>query len=171
ISLYRESDKVLISGDAFVSTKAESAISVLTDRKEVSGPPKYLTTDWNAAEQSVKKLAALKPDVIATGHGKPMRGEGMRNSLHNLAENFIDQAKPSHGRYVDEPVVADENGIQYIPPHNSNSLLLAVTGITVLAVLGIFFYKKKQKNVIPWKEISKKGYQTINKKLKHAQAI
>ncbi len=30
---------------------------------EINGPPRYLTTDWEAARDSVKKLVALKPAV------------------------------------------------------------------------------------------------------------
>lgn len=157
ISLFRESDKVLIAGDAFVSTKAESALSVLTDRKEISGPPKYLTTDWNAAEQSVQQLASLDPDVVATGHGRPMRGEDMRKSLHNLADNFIEEAKPAHGRYVDEPAVADENGVSYIPKHTSNTFAYAIAGITAVAVISFFLFRKKASSGINWNQLSKGG--------------
>jgi hypothetical protein len=41
---FRESDSVLIAGDAFVTTKAESALSTLLQYKKLSGPPKYFTT-------------------------------------------------------------------------------------------------------------------------------
>src|SRR3712207_1861136 len=81
ISLYREADGVLIAGDAFVTTKQESAISVMVQAKKLSGPPKYFTCDWQSAAWSVEQLAALEPEVVATGHGRPMRGEGMRKSL------------------------------------------------------------------------------------------
>lgn len=74
ISLFRASDKVLIAGDAFVTTKQESAIAALTQIKELSGPPKYFTYDWKASAESVAKLAALEPEVAATGHGRPMEG-------------------------------------------------------------------------------------------------
>src|SRR5690606_4565495 len=46
VSYFRERDKVLIAGDAFVTTQSESAMSVLTQKKKVSGPPKYYTYDW-----------------------------------------------------------------------------------------------------------------------------
>ncbi len=155
ISLFREHDKVLISGDAFVSTKAESAVAVMTDQKEISGPPKYLTTDWNASEHSVQQLAALEPEIVATGHGRPMRGEEMRKSLHNLADNFKEDAKPAHGRYVNEPAVADENGVSYIPTHTSNTLAYAIAGITAVAVISFFIFRKKEKPTVNWNELSK----------------
>src|ERR1700674_2819067 len=61
ISLFREKDKVLIAGYAIATTKAESAIALLTQQKVLSGPPKYFTYNWNSAAESVKKLAALEP--------------------------------------------------------------------------------------------------------------
>ena len=174
ISLYRQRDRVLISGDAFVSVKAESTMAIMTQKKEVSGPPKYFTTDWNQSEESVKKLAQLEPDIIATGHGLPMRGAEMRKSLHTLADNFQHLAKPSKGRYVDEPAVTDENGVQYVPAHNNNSLAYAAFGITLVAVLGFLFYKRKSnqpQNVL--KQFSKNGKQVekqVRKQVKKLQA-
>src|SRR5919206_1762841 len=46
VSLFREADRALIAGDAFVTTKQESAIAALTQRPEVHGPPAYYTSDW-----------------------------------------------------------------------------------------------------------------------------
>jgi glyoxylase-like metal-dependent hydrolase (beta-lactamase superfamily II) len=118
ISLFREKDKVLIAGDAFVTTQAESAVSALTGIPKISGPPKYLTINWASAKLSVIKLAALDPEVIATGHGRPMSGKEMRLELNNLSRHFDSLAVPSQGRYVNEPVIADANGVQYIPAAN-----------------------------------------------------
>jgi len=116
ISLYRESDKTLISGDAFVSTKQESALAVMTQKKQINGPPKYFTIDWVAAAASVRELAALRPEVAATGHGMPMYGEELNKELTFLADHFEDVAVPKAGRYVNEPAQADENGVEYVPP-------------------------------------------------------
>ncbi len=116
ISLFRERDKVLIAGDAFVTTKAESAVSAFTHLPEISGPPKYFTCNWASAKLSVIKLAALDPEVVATGHGKPMQGEEMRMELNNLSRHFDQLAIPAQGRYVNEPALANENGVVYLPP-------------------------------------------------------
>ncbi len=116
ISLFRERDKVLIAGDAFVTTKAESAICALSYLPELSGPPKYLTPNWAAAKVSVMKLAALDPEIVATGHGMPMRGEEMRDELNHLSRHFDRLAVPARGRYVNEPAVANENGLVSVPP-------------------------------------------------------
>src|SRR3989337_2836093 len=100
ISLFRESDRVLIAGDAFVTTKAESAMYALSGIKHLSGPPKYFTCNWASAELSVIKLAALDPQVAATGHGKTMRGEELRGALKNLSAHFKTLALPEEGRYL-----------------------------------------------------------------------
>ncbi|MFJ5788501.1 MBL fold metallo-hydrolase [Lysinibacillus sp. NPDC093197] len=100
ISLFREKDRVLIAGDAFVTVKQESLYKVLTQAKEISGPPQYLTTDWQAARESVEKLEALKPLIAITGHGLAMNGEELKNNLKKLVESFDQIALPKHGKYL-----------------------------------------------------------------------
>src|ERR1700712_2047638 len=48
VSFWREADGTLIAGDAFITTKAESAYSVAVQAIEIHGPPRYFTTDWAA---------------------------------------------------------------------------------------------------------------------------
>ncbi|MFD2614329.1 MBL fold metallo-hydrolase [Paenibacillus gansuensis] len=100
VSLFRDSDRALIAGDAFVTVKQESLYKVLLQQKEISGPPKYFTTDWRAAHESVRKLAALQPLSAVTGHGIPMFGEELRSNLTMLADDFERIAVPEQGRYV-----------------------------------------------------------------------
>ncbi|MBU9711552.1 MBL fold metallo-hydrolase [Evansella tamaricis] len=100
VSLFRDNDKALIVGDAFVTVKQEYLYKVLTQELEISGPPRYLTPDWKSAKESVIKLAELKPSVAVTGHGQPMIGELLTKSLNKLVKNFDDIAKPDYGRYV-----------------------------------------------------------------------
>lgn len=99
VSFYRQSDRALIAGDAFVTVKQESLYKVLTQEKEISGPPRYFTTDWQQAWESVKKLEALKPFVAFTGHGMLMRGQELTKNLKQLANEFDTIAIPEHGRY------------------------------------------------------------------------
>ena len=151
ISLYREFDKVLIAGDAFVTTKAESILSVLLQTKRISGPPKYLTTDWVAAKESVNSLANLKPKVAATGHGMPMRGVLLRDALLELNQHFDEIAIPEQGRYVEEAAVADSNGFVYIPkaiPKNDNTIIVKAAALTAALVCALFIttHKKNKKN-------------------------
>ena len=46
ISLFRDDDRCLIAGDAFVTVKQESLYAVATQEREVHGPPAYFTPDW-----------------------------------------------------------------------------------------------------------------------------
>jgi glyoxylase-like metal-dependent hydrolase (beta-lactamase superfamily II) len=136
ISLFREADRTLIAGDAFVTTKQESVLSVLTQKQEVHGPPMYFTPDWQQARRSVEKLAALRPIVAATGHGVPMRGERMLRELEDLARDFDELAIPAHGRYVTQPARADERGVVSLPPPVTNPLSKVLAGVGLAAVAG-----------------------------------
>jgi len=100
ISLFRKSDGVLIAGDAITTVKQESLLSVLTQKQELNGPPAYFTTNWNEAEESVKKLRQLKPTLAITSHGTPMKGEELKVALENLSTRFHQEAIPEQGRYV-----------------------------------------------------------------------
>jgi glyoxylase-like metal-dependent hydrolase (beta-lactamase superfamily II) len=146
ISLFREEDKTLIAGDAFVTTNQQSAVAVMLQTKKMQGPPTYFTYDWEAASESVKKLMVLAPEVVATGHGRPMYGAEMRNELLTLHTNFEKVAVPSHGRYVDEPAVTDANGLLYVPPkqETKNYVPWAVAGAAV--GFAAIMFMKKQKN-------------------------
>lgn len=102
VSFFRDSDRALLAGDAFVAVKQESLYKVMTQELEINGPPRYLTTDWKAAKDSVRKLAGLRPAVTITGHGMPVAGEELEEGLTHLADNFDELAVPDHGRYVDD---------------------------------------------------------------------
>lgn len=100
IALFREKDRVLIAADAFVTVKQDSLYKVLVQKTEIHGPPVYLTTNWEMARDSVKKLAALKPEYAITGHGSAMEGKELKEGLEDLANNFEEKAVPSHGKFV-----------------------------------------------------------------------
>ena len=95
VSLWRESDRVLVAGDAFITTRQESVYAAVTQQPEMHGPPMYFTPDWPSAKQSVRKLATLAPEIVITGHGAAMQGPEMRSALEVLAEKFDEVAVPS----------------------------------------------------------------------------
>lgn len=100
VSLFRDDDRSLIAGDAFVTVKQDTLYKVLSQQLEFNGPPRYLTTDWQAAWESVKKLEALNPSIAVTGHGRPVSGEELAGGMERLARDFDRIAIPDHGRYV-----------------------------------------------------------------------
>ena len=136
VSFFRESDRTLIAGDAFVTVKQESMTDVLQQRQELHGPPAYFTADWDAAQRSVAELAALEPEVAACGHGKPMRGNELRTQLADLSAHFSEKAVPRQGRYVNQPAQADESGVTYVPPATGLKSW-QVAGLVSLAGVGL----------------------------------
>jgi glyoxylase-like metal-dependent hydrolase (beta-lactamase superfamily II) len=140
ISLFRHSDGAMIVGDAFVTTNQQSAISVLTQHQRVHGPPTYYTQDWTAARSSVRKLAALRPSVAATGHGIPMHGQRLQWELQELARDFDHLAIPSHGRYVTEPAIVDKNGLVSVPAKPLDYVPALAAAAVVAA--GVFIGRK-----------------------------
>jgi glyoxylase-like metal-dependent hydrolase (beta-lactamase superfamily II) len=134
ISLFRQRDKVLIAGDAFVTTKPESVMSIMKQTRKISGPPKYFTYDWEAAGNSVRRLADLNPRIVATGHGKPMSGEEMQIDLNNLALHFEQEGLPKKGRYLNDPAITDAYGVRYVPPKEKDrKALVLILGIGLAA--------------------------------------
>jgi glyoxylase-like metal-dependent hydrolase (beta-lactamase superfamily II) len=100
VSLWRETDRLLVAGDAFITTRQESAYAAITQAPEMRGPPMYFTPDWVSARASVQSLAELSPAVVVTGHGQAIQGQKMRAALHELAERFDEIAVPASGLYA-----------------------------------------------------------------------
>ena len=136
VALFDSDTRTLVAGDAFVTTKQESMLAALTQRPEIHGPPAYYTSDWGSAKASVQRLSDLEPEVAATGHGRPLRGPVMRHALRTLAQDFEMLAIPRHGRYVNEPAIADANGVVSVPPPVRDPLPRILMGIGAAVVVG-----------------------------------
>lgn len=91
ISLWRESDRTLLAGDALLTTSQKSAYAVTCTDLELCGPPRALTEDWDRAAESLQTLAALQPELVLSSHGQALRGEAMRRGLDRLASTFVTQ--------------------------------------------------------------------------------
>jgi glyoxylase-like metal-dependent hydrolase (beta-lactamase superfamily II) len=115
VAFWRADDRLLVSGDAVISTGQESAYEVAVQEPELHGPPMYLTVDWQAAAASVRRLAGLGPEILVTSHGRPLEGAEMRAALDRLADGFEAIAVPGQGRYVETPRRA-EDGSAYERP-------------------------------------------------------
>jgi glyoxylase-like metal-dependent hydrolase (beta-lactamase superfamily II) len=113
VSLWRPRDRALVVGDAFVTTKAESAYATALQTPELHGPPRYFTIDWAKSKASVEALAALEPNLVISGHGRAMEGAELASKLQRLARDFDRIAVPSEGRYVGQPATA-EDGSAYV---------------------------------------------------------
>jgi len=149
ISLFRSSDRVLIAGDAFVTTKQESVTAVMLQSKIISGPPKYFTCDWDAARTSVQELVKLAPKTAATGHGQPMRGKELDDALEELTTNFEKNSVPASGRYIPNPAITNAHGVMYVPPKKQGKNEMVVKAFTISAIIALGFvwsnYKKNKR--------------------------
>lgn len=92
ISLFREEDRTLIAGDALGT--AASLLPFPARPPQVMPPVAALTPDAATQAQTQRTLAALNPDLLAAGHGTPMRGLEMRRQLGVLADGQRRETNP-----------------------------------------------------------------------------
>jgi glyoxylase-like metal-dependent hydrolase (beta-lactamase superfamily II) len=144
VSFVRDSDRALIAGDAFVTTKQESFVAALTQRPEFHGPPMYFTPDWDSARQSLLHLANYEPTAAITGHGPPARGERLRMELRQLATHFDEWARPAHGRYRDRPAITNANGVVALPPPVVSGRTVALTGLALGAGVALGYALRRR---------------------------
>ena len=137
VSLLRDSDRTVVAGDAFTTTKQESLIAALTQRAEIHGPPMYFTPDWDRARGSLRHLADYAPTAAITGHGPPLRGERLQDGLRNLAAHFDEWARPARGRYRDTPAVTDGSGVVRVPPAQVSAGTVVLAGLALGAAIAI----------------------------------
>ncbi|MFN7996083.1 MAG: MBL fold metallo-hydrolase [Bryobacteraceae bacterium] len=133
VAFFEEQGSRLLAGDACTTMDLDSPIGMLSQHRKISRPPAPFTFDWDQAHDSVRRLAELRPALIACGHGKPMSGGQVADQLSALAANF---PRPSHGRYAGEPARTDQGGIASLPPSVPDPLprIAAVTVVSALAV-------------------------------------
>jgi len=87
IGLWRESDGVALVSDTIYlldSTKMGKPLPP----GEASVPHPAWAWDHAKAKESVRRLAALEPKVVGTGHNEPLRGEDLRPALERAAEKY-----------------------------------------------------------------------------------
>lgn len=134
ISLFRSSDRVLLAGDAFATMNMDSWSGLVTGKQTLSRAGSPFTMDWEAARESVRELASLRPNAVGCGHGIPMRDAELPERVEAFAKRF---RAPRHGRYVRRPARTDENGIVDLPPAPFDLVPLATAASLVLAGIAI----------------------------------
>jgi glyoxylase-like metal-dependent hydrolase (beta-lactamase superfamily II) len=67
ISFWRPSDRALVCGDVF------NNMNVITGVPGLHEPPAFFTPDPSRNRESMRRLAALQPQLVCFGHGKPLR--------------------------------------------------------------------------------------------------
>jgi len=87
IGLWRESDRLALVSDVIYlidSTKMGRPLP----KGEASVPHPAWNWDHAKAKESIRKLAALEPALVCTGHDEPLRGENLRPALERAAEKY-----------------------------------------------------------------------------------
>ena len=142
VSFWRESDRTLIAGDVVATADLDSWRGMMSRKKHLSGARSPFVYDWAKTKTSVEALAALRPRVLACGHGEPM--EDAADELAAFATGFTPPAK---GRYVDVAARTDEDGVVYEPPPPRDNLPKMAAGLVAGGfVLAGVVYRKRGKN-------------------------
>jgi glyoxylase-like metal-dependent hydrolase (beta-lactamase superfamily II) len=152
VALFRDGDRTLLAGDAVVTVNLDSALSLLIQRRSLSRPPSHATSDWWAARSSVRALAELRPQALAAGHGRPMRGGRLAAALARFAASF---SPPRRGRYVERPARSDEHGLLTVPPPVPDPLprQLLVAGLAAGALFALAQgLRERQEKPPEWRE-------------------
>ncbi|MFT3787059.1 MAG: MBL fold metallo-hydrolase [Tepidisphaeraceae bacterium] len=137
VSLFREQDRTLVAGDAFVTAKQETLIGVLTQAPGIFGPPAYFTHDWEEAAESLRSIIDLHPAVAATGHGRALAEDDLSPRIDDLLQHFRERAIPKGGRYSTEPAVYNESGLVSVPPGRTPPLRYIAGAILVGGAVAI----------------------------------
>ncbi|MDX6602725.1 MAG: hypothetical protein QOF13_1927 [Solirubrobacterales bacterium] len=87
IGLWRESDRLAIVSDVIYLVDS-TRLGQPLPAGEASVPHPAWGWDHAKAKESVRKLAALEPAVVCTGHDKPLRGQNLRATLERAAEKY-----------------------------------------------------------------------------------
>jgi glyoxylase-like metal-dependent hydrolase (beta-lactamase superfamily II) len=88
-AFFRRDDRVLIAGDALLTVDAGSIRGLLSwilrpNKPQVCEPPWYTNWNHNQALDSVCAVVRLQPQVLATGHGRPLSGDAAAAGLRAL---------------------------------------------------------------------------------------
>lgn len=142
VSFWRESDQTLIAGDVVATANLDTWRGMMSQKKELSGMRSPFVYDWAKTKASVEALAALRPRVLACGHGEPME-----NAAEEFAAFAADFAPPAKGRYVEVAARTDEGGVVYEPPPPPDNLPKAAAGFVagVFVLAGVIYRKRGKK--------------------------
>jgi hydroxyacylglutathione hydrolase len=70
VAYWRESDRALVCGDVFTN------MDTITGLPGLHQPKAFFTPDPAENRRSMRKLAALEPELVCFGHGRPLRDPG-----------------------------------------------------------------------------------------------
>lgn len=134
VGFWHAGSQTLLAGDAMVTIIADE----WRIRQGLSWPPHPFTTDWFAVRKSLSRMAELAPVYVGFGHGKPMVGEGVAESLRCFHQ-FAPIAR--QGRYVGEPVLLDAERKPIVHPIPRDPELSVAKAVALGALaLGVAYW-------------------------------
>jgi hypothetical protein len=119
----------------------DSWSAYFTRKRELSRPSPPFTFDWGTARRSIEKLADLEPRTVAVGHGLAMEGDHVAAELRRFTQSFT---PPRRGRYVASPPVADEGGVEELPPPVPDPYARRATGAFVVGLLLLALARRRR---------------------------
>ena len=134
VSFFRASDRVLLAGDACATMNMDSWLGLGSGKKKLSRGEASFNMDWRATQESIEKLADLRPNVLGCGHGIPMRDGALPDRLKQFADCF---RRPRHGRYAAAPAEVNEAGVAALPPAPFDPVPLATAGALLVAGIAL----------------------------------
>ncbi len=144
VCFWQEAGRIIVAGDALATVDLDSWRKLIAWKQEIAKPPSPFNYNWELARQSVLTIAALKPRILACGHGDPVAGENVAAQLEAFAGKF---EPPKHGRYSTEPAHTNENGVFYEPPAPKDNLPKIAAGAAagVFVVAGLLYNRRRKK--------------------------
>ncbi len=134
ISLFRQSDRVLLAGDAFATMDMDSWTGLVTGKRVLAPGGAPFNFDWDATRASVRELAGLRPNVAGCGHGIPISESNLPARLERFAGRF---RAPRSGRYVREPARTNEHGVVSVPPAPFDPVPIATAASLLLVGIAL----------------------------------
>src|SRR5262245_33296924 len=113
----------------------DSWLGLGSGKRELSRGEAPFNMDWQATQESIEKLAELRPNVLGCGHGIPMRDSALPDRLKRFADRF---RRPRRGRYAAAPAKVNEAGVAALPhaPFDPVPLATAVALLVAGIALG-----------------------------------
>ncbi len=84
ISLYREEDGLALVSDLIYTVNPETGIGL-----DAQVPHPAFNLDTNQARESIRRLAAMRPKVVWSGHAKPVAGDDVELQLQRAASAAV----------------------------------------------------------------------------------
>jgi glyoxylase-like metal-dependent hydrolase (beta-lactamase superfamily II) len=133
---WRESDRVLIAGDALATVNIETVPGLLRPPTPALPPAPWIL-DWESLRKTWRTIAALAPSALVCGHGRPMVGERVAGLLEHFAEYKV---MVRHGRHINEPVRLREDGTFNVVPDRPDPALAVARAAGMVLAAGMVIW-------------------------------